>query len=147
MRVLVMDQDGGIRSIRSGKRLENLGIIRRLKGSTVAGEHTATGLAESHVRLSKLTMLKIHAAAKKAGLLVEDEDIGFETGMAHNCVLSFGGVSPNMAALGQHPHGHYEFEDSSVTGIEAGGQNSHDIFEGAVRLRLVGTRTNSESHH
>ena len=68
---------------------------------------------------------------------MEDEDIGFEAGMGHNLVLSYGGISPCMAALGCHPRGHYEFEDNSVAAIQPAGESSHDIFEGAVRLRLV----------
>ena len=43
MRVLIMEQEGGIRSSKSGECLENLGITRRLKCSQVQGEHTGTG--------------------------------------------------------------------------------------------------------
>ena len=57
--------------------------------------------------------------------------------MGQNLVLSYGGVSPSMAALGCHPRGHYEFEDGAVAAIQPAGENAHDIFEGAVRLRLL----------
>ena len=108
-----------------------------MKGSDEAGKHSGTGLVESHIRLSKLSMLKIKAHVTKAGLFVEDEDIGFEAGMAQNLVLGYSGVSPSMAALGLHPRGYYEFEDSSVTGIGNAAANSSDMFENAVRQRLL----------
>ena len=132
-----MDQEGGIRSSKSGKRLENLGITRRLKGSQVQGEHTGTGLAEAHVRLTKLSSMKLKASAQKTGLYVDDEDIIFESCMAQNISLSYGGVAPVMAAMGQQPRSFFELEDDSIAGIGGAAESSPDIFETTVRLRMM----------
>ena len=61
--------------VKEGKRLEQLGITRRLKGSA-GKEHrkTGTGLVESHIRLQKLTMRKTKASLQKRKILAEDED-------------------------------------------------------------------------
>ena len=101
------------------------------------GEHTSTGLAEARVRLLKLAMRKVKASAQKNNLTIDDEEIGFEAAMSHNMVLSYGGVTPAMAAMGMHPRGYYEFEDKAFTMIDAARHNSHDIFEGAGRLRML----------
>ena len=136
-----MDQEGGMRSYNSGRRLEGLGITRRMKGSAdERQQHTATGMAEAHVRLTKLSMRKIKAQCRRRNIEIEDEFIGYEAGMAQNLVLSYGGVTPCMAAMGQHPRGFYEFEDrgiSGVTGATLG--NSKDVFENSVKVKLIST--------
>jgi hypothetical protein len=57
--------------------------------------------------------------------------------MAQN--LTCGGVAPAMAAVGMHPGGFYEFEDSSIAGVGAAADAGVDVFETILRLRMMGT--------
>ena len=77
-RVLGSDQEGGLSSLESAAELERVSAIRRLKVAEVEGRYIGTGLAEIHVKLSRLAMRKIKAECELAGLTVSDEDIGYE---------------------------------------------------------------------
>ena len=134
-RVLTSDQEGSLSGDHAGAELERLSIIRRLKGSDPAGRHTGTGLAERHIGLTKLAMLKIKAECDIQGLIVESGDIAYEAAMAQNLVLEYGGVTPAMAVFGRHPRGFSEFEDNSTTFITGAADNSVELFEQALRLR------------
>ena len=59
--------------------------------------------------------------------------------MAQNLTLEYGGVTPAMAALGGHPQGYYEFEDTTLTSIMGAAESSTEMFENALRARLAGT--------
>ena len=67
------------------------------------------------------------------------EDLGNEAAMAQNLTLEYGGVTPCMAALGMHPRGFYEFEDSTMTSVMGAAESSTDMFESALRARMAGT--------
>ena len=134
-RVLTSDQEGSVSGDFAGAELERLSIIRRPKGSDPEGRHTGTGLAERHIGMTKLAMLKIKAECDIQGLIVEPADIGYEAAMAQNLVLEYGGVTPAMAVFGRHPRGYSEFEDNATMAITGAADNSIELFKQALRLR------------
>ena len=136
-RVLVSDQEGGLSSARSAAELERFSIIRRLKGSDAQGRHTGTGLAEIHVKLSKLSMRKIKAECDLLGLEIDLDDIAYESGMAQNCLLEYGGYTPAQAVLGHNPRPFLELEDRTMTAIVGARDDTPGLFETTARLRNI----------
>ena len=67
-RVARSDQEGGIKSEEFGKLCDRFSMHRQLACSDGKGEHTTTGLAESHIRLIKTSALKCEHQCRHQGL-------------------------------------------------------------------------------
>ena len=94
-------------------------MARRIRPSTLGrgGKHTATGLAEKHIDLAKLSMLKLKADLQEEGTtgsFFSFSDIAGAVMMAQTRILSYGGVTPCMAVLGTDPRELYELDNTSV---------------------------------
>ena len=118
MHYLTIDQEGALAGYEGGSLCDKLGICRVISGSDSAkgvrsARHTRTGLAEQHVRLTKSTMLKLHHDAKAQGIECDLEQAAAETTAAHNALLTFRGVSPNVGVLGIAPRELYELDNTS----------------------------------
>ena len=101
--------------------------MRRPKGSDPQGKHTGTGGIERHIALTKLTLLKLRDELEGQGIFMDHEDLANEAAMAQNLTLEYGGVTPCMAALGIHPRGFYEFEDTTLTVVMGAAENSRPL--------------------
>ena len=103
MRVLVSDQERSMMSVDAGSELQRLGITRQPGGTTTkhqGKQHTATGLVEKHVDLTKITMAKIQAEAERWGIEVSGETLAAEASQAQNTVVNIGGyTAPSMCVF------------------------------------------------
>ena len=134
-RILTSDQEGGIKAEETALACDRFSIVRNLAGSQ---GHTITGLAERHIQITKLTMLKLDDDIKREGLKdISREDIGFESGMAANLTLEYGGYTPCQCVMGSHPRGWYETETDSLVAVSGAAESSPDLFEQALRTRML----------
>ena len=118
-RQLVSDQDSTFRSTEMARLCDRYHIQRVLAGSdpqkfSSGGKHTTTGLAESHVKLHQLTMLILKEDIKNSGFEISNDELAIETSMAHNALLTFNGVTPNMCVLGIEPREHFSLENTTI---------------------------------
>jgi hypothetical protein len=136
-RVAKSDQEGGIKAEEFGKICDRFSMHRQLGGSDEKGEHTTTGLVETHIRLCKTTALKCEHQCRQQGLDIEKEDIVFECCMSQNFQLEYGGYTPAQAVIGHNPRGMYETGTSSVLAHAGAAETSPDYFESYIRMRLI----------
>ena len=134
-----MDQEGAFSGHEMASLCDKFGIERIVTGSDPVkshgkARHTATGLAEKHIHLLKSTMLKLHADAVERGLDVSKEDLVAESSMAHNCLLTFNGVSPVTGVLGRCPRDLYEIDNTT---LDAQPSHTADLSEVATHLRIL----------
>ena len=137
MRTLVSDQETALMTVHAGVELQRLGIARQPGGTTSklqGQQHTATGLVEKHIDLTKLTMAKIQAEAARWGLEIEGEELACEACMAANTIFNVGGYSPVTMLFGVLPRGYLEPEEP-LQGDEVSPDES--AFERSLRLRQV----------
>ena len=79
MEYMVMDQEPAATSDLRGVTCDRFSIRRVFAGTDA---HAVTGLAESHIRLTKLVALKPHEDCQREGLNVSKHDILFEAAMS-----------------------------------------------------------------
>ena len=132
-RIFLSDQEGALASDAFAALCDAFGIERWLAGSDrgnlgKGGKHTTTGLAEKHIDLLKLAMLKMHADCIEAGAPATPGEIVAECSMAANIILSYGGASPATAVLGTNPRELVEFDGGAVPR-----QSSDDYLERSIR--------------
>ena len=135
---LVLDQQPALMGHEAAAEFERLGMERVPKGTTRghgADQHTGTGLAERHVQLIKLTMMKLQAELQRQGLNPEPLELGQESAMAHNQTLNYGGVTPCMSVFGILPRGFYDPESPGVLSMDGSTQRDVTVFERAMRIR------------
>ena len=136
-----VDQEGALASTECAMMCDRFNTRRILAGSDpqrgkIGGKHTKTGLAERHIALLKLTILKTWADILSQGLSVTKRDAISESGMAHNALLSFQGVTPNQGVLGVSIKDYFELDNDSC---DAGGGpiDVADASDIATRVRLA----------
>ena len=134
---LKFDQEGAIRSEEFATICDRFSIHRQLAGSDESGKHTTTGLAERHIALTKIASLKCDRSCEKKGIEVSKQDIVFECAMGQNCILEYGGFSPNQCLMGHNPRGMFELCTDSPLALENGNKTSSDTFENYLRLRMT----------
>ena len=139
-RVFLCGQEGALLGDAMGRLCDKFSISRWLAGSDPGhlgrgGKHTSTGLAEKHVELQKLAMLKMHADCLEQGVQASPSDICDECMMAQHTILSYGGVAPATALTGTNPRDLTEFENTSVAARTVE-DTDYDI-ERACRMRLI----------
>ena len=103
--VFLSDQESSLASDDFGRLCDKFGSERWLAGSDPhhlgrGGKHTSTGLAEKHMDLVKLSMLKLKADVDEGSSPATHDEIAAEVMLAQNCLLSYGGVTPTTAVLG-----------------------------------------------
>ena len=64
--------------------------------------HTATGLVDTLIRLSKQAARKMLADCDAQGLIINKDLIVMEATMAQNLTLNYGGHCPAQGLLGVH---------------------------------------------
>ena len=104
-KIFLSDQESSLAGEDFGRLCDKFNVERWLAGSDPhhlgrGGKHTTTGLAEKHIDLTKLTMLKLQADVSEAGLPAAPEELAAEVMLAQNTLLSYGGVTPPMAVIG-----------------------------------------------
>ena len=134
-RKVICDQGGNFAGLEFGTFLERLGIKRQLGGSDarrIGSAHTATGTVEKANDLLKTTMLKLYCDLSDAGIPVEISEVFSEACAAHNELLTFNGVTPNMGVFGRPSRDLYDLCNSSP---QAGSSSPEDVADRAVLLR------------
>ena len=137
---MVVDADGTLASSEIAVMCDAWDIKRVLSGSDpqragMQSKHTTTGLAEKHIHLLKDTTLKAHADCAEAGIEVEIVDLVQESCVAHNSLLTFNGVAPNLGVLGYQPRDLYEIENASLDAYPRP-TGARDVAEIASTIRL-----------
>ncbi len=136
MRVLV-SQERSMMSIEAGSELQRLGITRQPGGTTTkhqGEQHTATGLVEKHIDLTKITMAKIQSEAERWGIEVTGETLAAEASQAQNTVINIGGYTPSMCVFGILPKGFLDPEEEPTVDPQEAPESSLDK---ACRLRQI----------
>ena len=92
-RAFLCDQEGALAGDAFAQVCDKYQIDRWLAGSDPGhlgrgGKHTTTGLAEKHIDLLKLSMLKMHVDLLEQGLVATPAEIVAECMMASNMILS-----------------------------------------------------------
>ena len=123
-----------------GRLCDKLNIARWLAGSDPGhlgrgGKHTSTGLAEKHIALQELAMLKMHADLLEQGVPASPAEICDECMMAQNVILSCGGATPAQVFTGTNPRDLIEFEDTTVAARTL--EDADDYLERSCRMRLI----------
>lgn len=147
------DQEGGLKAEETAVVCERYAILRRLGGTGAAtaasgknaARHTKTGVAERAIQITKLCMLKCWSDVKRDGLACTQEDVAFESGMAGNTTLEYGGITPNQVVFGHNPRGLYEMEAGTIVAHEGAAQCSPDTFESYLRLRMFAKKRMHQS--
>ena len=137
MRVLVSDQERSMMSVDAGSELQRLGITRQPGGTTTkhqGKQHTATGLVEKHVDLTKITMAKIQSEAERWGLEITGETLAAEASQAQNTVINIGGYTPSMCVFGILPKGFLDPEEEDIVDPKEAPESALDK---ACRLRQI----------
>lgn len=125
METFISDQEGALTSDLVGTTLDRFTIKRELAGTDPnSGSHTTTGLAESHIRMTKAIALKNKVDAKKDNLQIDDEVLIYEATMAQNLMLNYGGSTPANALLGFTPK---DFYDTNA--------NNNTAYKGVLEIR------------
>ena len=135
---VIMDQQMSLMGHETAAEFERLGMTRCPRGTTAgqgADQHTGTGIAERHVQLLKLTMMKLRAELQRQGLQHELQDLCQESAMAHNITLNYGGATPTMSVFGMLPRGFYDPESDGVLATMGALQTDVTPFEKAIRIR------------
>ena len=108
-------------------------------------DHTLTGLAERWIALVRYTSLKTWSTCQQQDLAVSQEDVGAESTMVTNSMITHGNVTPNQIVLGFEPKDFYDIDsmtlDSATSALEA----SPDPFETGLRIHQ-GVREQSQHH-
>ncbi len=92
MHTLLTDQEGALVSTLIGKTCDRFSIKREFVG-TQAHNY----LAESHIRIVKLTALKLWKDVERLKLPISQDECVSEAAMAQNLMLSYNGVCPAQA--------------------------------------------------
>ena len=85
--------------------------------------------------LLKLSMLKMHADCLEQGVQASPAEICDECMMAHNTILSYRGVTPATALMGNNPRDLTEFENTTVAARTV--EDADDYLERSCRMRLI----------
>ena len=133
MKTLVSDREAAIASDMVGTFCERYDIVRDLGGSQ---GHTAAPAAERRISLIRTTAHKLWATAQRTGLGVTRDHCVIEATMSLNLMLSYGGVSPSQALLGQQPRELYDPESQSLSATQPSLDTTADFIEQSTRLRL-----------
>jgi len=131
---LTSDQEGAVIAETTAAALERFNISLSLAGSE---GHTGAALAESHIRLLKLTTYKLLEDCRMTGMKVDQDDLVIEAAMACNLMLSYNGHCPAEAVLGFVPRDPYDHESESLLAHTGILEDREDIFERSLRLRLL----------
>ena len=137
---LVLDQESSLMSHAAGRELERFSIERIPKGTTsgAAGkQHTGTGLAERHVSLLEITMLKLSAELDRQGLRLTPGELAKESAMSHNQTLNYNGATLSMAVFGVLPRPFYQEDGNHITAVAGALQTDITPFEKALRIRQL----------
>ena len=111
-KIFMCDQDGALSGDAFARVCDKFSISRWLAGSDPnnlgkGGKHTTTGLAEKHIDLLKLSMLKMRADCIEQGVDATPSEICAECMMASNTILTWRrhtSFSPHR----RHPPGNYQ---------------------------------------
>ena len=119
MGFFVIDQESAFAGNEMASVCDKFGIVRVVTGSDPANtriqsKHMSTGLAEKHIDMQKLTMLKLHADLIMQGIDPDKKMIAREACMAQNLLLTFNGVTPTVGVLGRTPKDFWETDNASV---------------------------------
>ena len=77
------------------------------------GKHTTTGLAEKHLDLLKLSMLKMHVDCIEQDIVATPSEICAECMMTADTILTYGGATPAAALMGVKPRELAEFDSDT----------------------------------
>ena len=102
------DQEGAITTDLAGTTFDRYSKRELAGADPVGGEHTRTGLIESHTRMTKSIALKNKVDAKKGNVEISDETLIYESVMAQNLMLNKGGNSSANALSGFTPKDFYD---------------------------------------
>ena len=131
-RKIICDQGTNLAGNTFGLFLERLGTQRQFGGSDRAGKHTATGTVEKAIDLLKVTMMKLYADLSEAGVPITVNELFSEACSAHNELLTFNGVTPNMGVFGRPSRDLYDLCNPSPS---IGNSSPEEAAEKAVALR------------
>ena len=138
-RYVTIDQEGALAGAQFAMVCDKFGITRIVAGSDPThvgqGKHTKTGLAEKHVDLVKLTMLKIHADCREQSIDISLRDLGREASMAHNLLLTFNGITPATGVFGVTPREYFDLDNTTLDAGDSGDTALH--HDRAVKQRMI----------
>ena len=112
--------------------MTNLGTTRELVGTDAHNY-----LAESHIRIVKLTALKLWQDVQRQKLQSTQDDCVAEAAMAQNLLLSYNGVCPAQALLGIPPRNLYDPGSDTLDSYLGAIEHPTDAVECALCLRLM----------
>ena len=129
---LICDQGTNLASKEMAEWCDRLNIQRVLGGAepNKPGRHSLTGLVEKHIDLVKMTMSKMFADLAEGQQEVDVSLLLSEACMGHNTLLTFSGVVPICAVLGQPPRDYTDAASPALTD-----QDPSSLLERAVLYR------------
>ena len=129
---LVCDQGTNLASKEMAEWCDRLNIERILGGAepNKPGRHSLTGLVEKHIDLVKMTMSKMFADLADSRQEVDVSLLLTEACMGHNTLLTFSGVIPICAVLGQPPRDYTDAASPALTD-----QDPNSLVERSVLYR------------
>ncbi|CAK0830168.1 unnamed protein product, partial [Prorocentrum cordatum] len=134
MKVMVLDQEGGLVSDLSSRTCDKMNIERRCAGTD---DHTMTGLVERWIQLVRLCAMKLMRTCTMQGFEVSDVELVQEPAMVSNGMVSYGGQTASQLVLGFTPNDYYDLEATALDSVQGADVSCPDPFEAAVRLRLL----------
>ena len=133
-RNILTDQEGGLVSAAADTFFDPFRIKRKLVGKDGA---TSKGLAERHIQLAKLAMLKLKKLLEKDGIDISHSELVQEVCMSQNLLLEYGGGSPQTALTGQATSDWWGIEPSTVSQITGAHGSRPDDAKTMLRTRLL----------
>ncbi len=134
MNTIILDQEGGMMSELTN-RFRDRYSVRRVFAAV--DDHTTTGLVEAHIRLTRITTLKLWSDVRKQAIPVTQEDCVIESATLGNLITNVNGSTPALAPLGYQPRDYYQMDSDTIESHAGALNTALDASEAQLRLRML----------